>query len=182
MASHRRRLAPGAAVSGRATGGSRLKPLPRFRATRFAATLLAAACGVVACAGMPRSVDAPEVELVNVTLLGDQRFALTFLVSNADADPIPVEEIRYSVRLAGQGYLNGSQAGPLVIEASSRQTVRTELATDGVSSASRLLALVSGPDDALEYELSGDLVLGGRPPRLVAFTYSGEVPLRVSAD
>jgi hypothetical protein len=76
---------------------------------------------VGACAGVPLSVAAPEVELVNLTILdetaGKQRFALTFLISNSNAEPIPVEQIRYSVRLAGQGYLNGSSPTSVTLAA-----------------------------------------------------------------
>jgi LEA14-like dessication related protein len=127
----------------------------------------------------------PEVELVGLDVRGSgvdgQQFALTLLVSNPNSEPIPVAEIRYSVRLAGEGYLNGRSTTPIVLAAAGRQTVRIELASDSVSSGSRLLALARGPANTLAYILTGDLVLTGRPPRLLPFTYSGDVPLTIAA-
>jgi LEA14-like dessication related protein len=133
------------------------------------------------CAGVSGPAAAPEVELVNIAVLGAtadaQRFALTFLVGNANPETLQVQEIRYSVRLAGQGYLNGRSAAPVTFGPSARQTVRVELETDAVASLSMLLALAQGPDNALAYELTGDLVLGTRPERLLPFAYRGDVPL-----
>jgi LEA14-like dessication related protein len=140
------------------------------------------AAGTIAgCAStsVPRSIVAPEVELVNLTVLGPQRFALTLLISNSNPGPIPVEEVRYSVRLAGQGYLNGRETRSLVLAPSARQTLRIELTTDGVSSAAALLALVR--DDSLDYELNGDLVVDSRRERLIPFAFDGEVPFAITA-
>ena len=135
------------------------------------------------CAGVSRSLVTPEVELVSLTVLGattdTQRFALTFLVSNTNAEALQVQQIRYSVRLAGQGYLNGRSSAPVTL-GPGRQTVRVELETDGVASISALLSLAQGPDNALAYELTGDLVLGSRPERLLPFTYDGDVPLNMT--
>jgi LEA14-like dessication related protein len=127
---------------------------------------------------------APEVELVNITLLGTtasgQRFALTFLVSNPNAEPLTYEGIRYHVRLSGQGYLIGRSDEPFTIGVQARQTVLVELETDGVASISSLMAMVRGPESALAYELAGDLVIGGRPERLEPFAYEGDVPLSMT--
>jgi LEA14-like dessication related protein len=142
-------------------------------------------CFVVAsCAGVPLGADPPEVELVNLTLVDSaaekQRFALTFLITNPNAEPIPVAEIHYSVRLAGQGYLNGRSPTAVTLLGASSQTVRIDLETDGVVSPSRLLSFVQGPDDALPYELSGDLVIGGQPPRTLPFAFTGAAPFAMS--
>jgi LEA14-like dessication related protein len=139
---------------------------------------------VAGCAGVPLGADAPAVELVNLTLVetaaDKQRYALTFLIENPNPEPVPVEEIRYSVRLAGQGYLRGRSATSVVLPGSGRQTVRVDLDTDGVVSASRLLSFVQGPDDSLPYELSGDLVIGGQPPRTFPFGMTGAAPFTIS--
>jgi LEA14-like dessication related protein len=138
----------------------------------------------VGCAGVPLGADPPEVELVNLTVLessaANQHFALTFLISNPNAEPIPVEEIRYSVRLAGQGYLNGRSQTTVTLAGSGRQTLRVDLETDGVVSAARLSSFVQAPDNSLPYELSGDIVIGGQPPRMLPFATSGTVPFAIS--
>ena len=136
-----------------------------FLGTRVAIVAWLAAAG---CAGVPLGADPPAVELVNLTLLeatpDEQHYALTFLIENPNAEPIPVLEIVYSVRLAGQGYLNGRSPTSATVPGSGRQTVRVDLKTSGVVSASRLASFVQGPDDSLPYELSGELVIGGAPP------------------
>ena len=147
--------------------------------------LAIAGCAAVAgCAGVPLGADPPSVELVNLTLLEataeEQHYALTFLIENPNAEPIPVQEIRYSVRLAGQGYLNGRSATSVILAGAGRQTVRVDLKTDGVVSASRLASFVQGPDDSLPYELTGDLVIGGQPPRTLPFAMSGAAPFAIS--
>jgi LEA14-like dessication related protein len=133
---------------------------------------------------VPLGADPPEVELVNLTVLesnaDNQHFALTFLIDNPNAEPIPVQEIRYSVRLAGQGYLNGHSPTTVTLAGSGRQTLRVDLQTDGVVSPARLSSFVRGPDNALPYELSGDLVIGGQPPRTLRFAASGDVPFAIS--
>ena len=142
------------------------------------------AFGMAAGCASLSSLEAPEIELVALDVLGGsvggQRFALTLLVSNPNPEPLAITEIRYSLRIAGEGYLNGRSA-PVEVAASARQAVRVEITSEGVSSPSRLLALAQGPDDALEYELDGDLVLSGRPPRMLRFGQRGAVPLTVVA-
>jgi LEA14-like dessication related protein len=140
--------------------------------------------GLAGCAGVPLGADPPAVELVNLTLLEStadkQHFALTFLITNPNEEAIPVLEIRYSVRLAGQGYLNGRSATTATVAGSGRQTVRVDLETDGVASPARLSSFVQGPDNALPYELSGDLGIGGKPPRVLPFAVMGAVPFSIS--
>ena len=156
----------------------------KMRRGALACLGLALAAG---CAGVPRSAAAPEVELVGLAMVGAtserQRFALTFLLRNSNAEPVPVAEIGYRVRLAGQGYLTGRATEPLVLAGAGFRTVRVEVESDGVASASSLLALAGGPDaDTLAYELSGELVLGGRPPRVLPFASAGDVTLAVPRD
>ena len=139
---------------------------------------------VAGCAGVPLGADPPAVELVNLTLLeatpDEQHYALTFLIENPNVEPIPVLEIVYRVRLAGQGYLNGRSPTTATVPGSGRQTVRVDLKTGGVVSASRLASFVQGPDDSLPYELGGELVIGGQPPRTLPFARSGAAPFAIS--
>ena len=159
----------------------------RFVAHARALVLSVALGGLLAgCAGVPRSAVAPRVELVNLAALGaapgGQRFELTLLVENTGAEPLEIAGIRYSARLAGQGYVNGSSDAPIVLAGASRRTVELTAESDGVASPSRLRAFVRGPDDALDYELTGEFVLGGRPPRVLSFASSGDVPFVSRGD
>ena len=136
--------------------------------------------GVGACSSVPRSIVPPEVQLVSLALVRatteEQTFRVGFLLRNPNDFPIPVSSIDFSARLSGEGVLIG-ESQPVTLPALDEERLNVEVRTDIVSSMSRLLAAVQGPEDGLAYELVGRLRLGGRPPRTVPFTYSGLVPL-----
>lgn len=137
--------------------------------------------GVCACSSVPRSVTPPQVQLVSLSLLeataDGQRFRVSLLLDNPNDVALPIRSVRFNARLAGEGILSGESLAPLELPARSRETLRLEVQTDLVSSVSRLLAVVQGPDDGLAYELNGRLMLAGRPERPMPFSTSGTVPL-----
>lgn len=158
-------------------------PINRMNAR--ALLMLAAAATLVSCASVPRSIETPRVRLASLSFIGadgnTQTFALTLLVENLNPVPVPIEQIRLRVRLGGEGYLSGESGTAVTIPALDTETVRVEIETDLVSSQSRLMALVQGPQNALPYELDGELNVGGRPPRLLPFQYRGMVPFSMRA-
>jgi LEA14-like dessication related protein len=143
--------------------------------------VLALLLTTTACSSLPRSTLAPDVKLeslsvVEVTADG-QRFRLGLLLDNPNAYPLPIASLRFNVRLGGQGIMTGESRAPLTIPALGTETLRLEIDTDLVSSVSRLLALVQGPDDGIRYELNGRLVLASGMDRTLPFSVSGIVPL-----
>jgi LEA14-like dessication related protein len=134
-----------------------------------------------ACSSVPRSVAAPEVQLVSLSLLEStadgQRFRVSLLLDNPNDVALPIRSVRFNARLGGEGILSGESLAPLELPARGRETLRLEVQTDLVSSVSRLLAVVQGPDDGLAYELNGRLMLAGRPERALPFSTCGTVPL-----
>ena len=157
-------------------------------ARRFLKVLLPAALTAlgIACSATPRTLQAPRVEVIGVAVLSPgaatSRFRVSLLVTNPNAEALPVEALRFSVRLAGEGVLNGDSRAPLTVAAQGQETVRVEVDGDLVSSLSRLLALVQGPQSTLPYEVFGSLTLDRRPPNMFPFNASGQVPLSATAS
>jgi len=157
------------------------KTLPRWRLA--APGLFMLLVGLGGCSGLPRSIVPPDVQLVSLSLIeattDGQRFRLGFLLRNANDFPVPVQSVRFSARLGGEGVLTGESLG-LTLPAGGEERLRVEVRTELVSSITRLLSLVQGPEDGLSYELAGRITLDGRPPRTLPFAHSGLVPLSAS--
>jgi LEA14-like dessication related protein len=158
---------------------------PKFE-TMIGSVPLCAALLLLGCAGGPGSAPGPAVGLMSLQMLGPtadgQRFDLALRITNTGAEPLAVTEIRYSVRLGGEGYLNGRSVAPVAVPAGQTTTVHIVSESAAVSSGSRLLAMTQGPQSTLPYELTGDLVVDNRPQRPLAFQASGNVPLSMAAD
>lgn len=133
------------------------------------------------CASTPAAVAPPDVELSSLSLVeaeGDsQRFRLTLRLHNASDVAIPIESLRFTARLAGQGLLMGQSLEPIELPARGTRSVEVDVTTELVSSVSSLLSMVRGPNDAIGYELNGAVMVSGRIERRLAFSRSGEVPL-----
>jgi LEA14-like dessication related protein len=157
--------------------------LKNFR-TFLALVMLGALCA--ACSATPRSLQPPRVEMVGLAVLSpgaaSPRFRVSLLVTNPNTEALPVEALRFSVRLGGEGVLNGNWAEPVTVAAQGQETLRVDVDGDLVSSLSRLLAIVQGPQSALPYELFGSLTLDRRPPNMFPFNASGQVPLSATAN
>ena len=149
--------------------------------------LASAIIAVVVLAGVPlgcsqaqRGLAAPRITVQNIEPLppsaGQQRFRVALLVDNMNTDALELRAIDFKLRLADQGIIDG-RTGPLVIEALDRQTVTVEVGSEIVSSVSRLLAFVQGPENALPYEIYGTVELDRRFREPLPFSAKGEVPL-----
>lgn len=138
-----------------------------------------------ACSATPRSLQPPRVEVIGLSVLSPDatpsRFRVSLLVTNPNAEALPIEALRFSVRLGGEGVLNGTSPAAITVPPQGRETVRVEVDGGLVSSLSRLLALVQGRESALPYELFGSLTLDRRPPNMFPFNASGQVPLSATA-
>ena len=151
--------------------------------TRSLCVAIAASClGILqACSSLPRQLAPPQVELVELRLLqasfDGQRFAVRLLLNNPNPVPIPVLLVEFDVRLAGEGLLDGRSQFPFTLPAGGSQAVDVEVFSNLVSSASRLLSLVQGPTNTLEYEVQGDVTLNLRFRDPLSFYHRGQVPL-----
>jgi hypothetical protein len=130
-----------------------------------------------------RGVVAPRVTVQRLVALptstGPQAFRVSVLIDNVGTEPLKIREIEFKLRLADQGILDGLSQSPLTIEALDRQTLTLDLRSDILSSVSRLMSFVKGPNNALPYEIYGMLKPDRRLREPIAFSAAGEVPLVV---
>lgn len=156
-------------------------------AKKFLKVLLLPAVAAIgiACAPTPRSLQAPRVEVTGLSVLSPggttSRFRVSLLVTNPNTEALPIAALRFSVRLGGEGVLNGDSAAPLVVPAQGQETLRVEVDGDLVSSLSRLLAL-QGPQGTMPYEMFGNLTLDRRQPNMFPFNATGQVPLSATVS
>lgn len=141
-------------------------------------------CAPLASPHAQRGIVAPRVTVQSVEPLPGspgQRFRIALLVDNTNTEPLALKAIEFKLRLADQGIIDG-RTGPLVIEALDRQTVTLEVGSEIVSSVSRLLSFVQGPENALPYEIYGTVELDRRFREPLPFSASGQVPLVMTGE
>lgn len=132
-----------------------------------------------------RGISPPHVTVTSLEPLPaagpEQRFRAVLLIDNMNTEPLRLRGIEFKLRLADQGIIDG-QIGALTIEPLHQESVTLELGSEIVSSVSRLLSFVEGPDNTLPYEIYGALtfVRGRLDP--MSFTARGYVPLVVTSE
>ena len=80
----------------------------------------------------------------------------------------------------GEGLLDGRSAAPFTLPAGGTEAIEVEIFSNLVSSATRLLAVVQGPTNSLEYEVQGQLTLDVALREPLGFYHRGQVPLSVA--
>jgi LEA14-like dessication related protein len=111
-----------------------------------------------------------------------QRFRVTLLIDNLNTEPLVIRAIEFKLRLADEGILDGNNVVPLTVDALGQQSLTLDMHSDLVSSLSRLMAFVRGPDNSLSYDIYGKLTLDRRSKGEMPFAFSGEVPLTTIAE
>jgi len=155
----------------------------KMRGAGLAAAVLVLASLLAACVAAPRTLEAPEVDLVGLALLDGsadaQRFRIGLRVTNPNDVRVSVQRLSFNVRLAGGGVMSGQAPGLLALEPGEVREIEVDVRTSLVSSVSRLLSLVQGPAATVPYDLDGLVTLsrGIQPTR--PFTARGEVPLAI---
>ena len=149
---------------------------------RFVAALIAAA--LLGTAPIGSALAQPQMNGLRVALLKleplessgrGQWFRATLLVDNMNTEPLKIRNIEFKLSLADQGIVDGN-TGALAIEALDQQTLTLELSSEIVSSASRLLSFVQGPENKLPYEIFGKVTLDRRNMQVLQFSAHGLVP------
>lgn len=153
------------------------------RATKALLGICVCMLGLQACSSLPRQLAPPRAEVVELRLVqasfDGQRFAVRLDLFNPNPVPIPVRFVEFDIRLAGEGLLDGRSAAPFTLPAGGSEVVEVEIFSNLVSSATRLLAVVQGPANTLEYEVQGQLTLDVRLREPLGFYHRGQVPLSV---
>jgi hypothetical protein len=129
--------------------------------------VLAALCGSLAVSlgasaakpklAPPRIVVASLAALPAVSASA-QRYRVSLLVDNQNTEPLVLGEIRFTLRILGQGLLTAHSPSEMKIEALDRTTVTIDVPGDSLPSFSQLRA-ASGPGDKLDYELYGSITM-----------------------
>jgi LEA14-like dessication related protein len=155
---------------------------------RVLAVIVVALIGLLAigCASAQRGLSAPRITVQSLEPLpssgGQTRFRVSLLVDNQNTEPLRIRGIEFKLRLADQGIIDGSAAVPMTVEALDRQNVTLDLGSEILSSLSRLLALVQGPENALPYEIYGEVYLERRGRQPLQFNTRGQVPLVMTGE
>ena len=148
-------------------------------------TVLVVGLMAFGCANSPRSMEAPEVFVSTLRLLpagdGTGEVGITLLLRNPNEAPVELESIEYNIRLGSEGFLEGVVEDPGTVPALGDLRVRTTTSSEFISSVSRLISFLQGPESALPYEASGTIWLDTRPRRNLRFDREGRVPLAISA-
>ena len=103
------------------------------------------------------------------------------LIDNQNPDPLPIKEIRFKLRITGQGVLTVRYSTPVTVEALDRQTLRIDVDGDVLSSVSQLRA-AAGPSNRLPYEIFGNITLDRAFQNTLPFTANGAVPLAAASE
>lgn len=161
------------------TAGARTMP-SRWRAVFRAASVVACALSLGACASSGPVVQNPQVVLTNVALTDinfrSQKFRLSFDVQNPNAFPLPVRSIRYKVLLDQQQFAGGETDSNFTVPANGESSFTISVELDLINSASRIAALLQrGHARPLPYELHGSLRVNIPFTRPLSFNQSGTI-------
>jgi LEA14-like dessication related protein len=155
-------------------------------ALRFMASVVAIAWAVQPFdGGAAPKIQPPTVDVVGLTVLpaagSKQRFRVALTIDNQNTEPVAFAGLKFTLRLAGEGVLDGRSNAAFTVPALDRATVAIDVESEIVSSLSRLMSYTQGPSNALPYEIFGMLYLNRRINNALPFSRSGEAPLATAA-
>jgi LEA14-like dessication related protein len=136
------------------------------------------------CSAAPRGVAPPRVTIKNLVAYstpGQQRFRVTLVIDNLNTEPLAIREIEFKLRLADEGIIDGRALTPVTIGALEQSSLTLELTSDLISSLSRLLAFVQGPENTIPYAIYGTITLDRRRLNPLRFSSQGQIPLAMSS-
>ncbi len=138
------------------------------------------------CASGSRAPAPPRVAVQNIVALPattqQQRYRVTLLIDNPNTEPLEIKELKFTLRLASEGLLDGRSNELLTVQALDQRTVTYELRSEIISSPQRLMSFVQGPANALPYELYGEVTLDRAFLTVLRFAATGQAPLAMSND
>lgn len=140
---------------------------------------------LTSCAATPPSITTPRIDVVTLAALpstgGIQHFRIGLRYDNQNTEPLAVSEVRFTLRLAGEGQIQG-KSQPVTMPALTRDTITVEADSDIISSVSRLQGVVQRPANTLPYEIFGNVILDQAMQNQLPFTFRGEVPFSVVTE
>jgi LEA14-like dessication related protein len=140
-----------------------------------AALLLLAGCGGVA------SLQAPELDVVDVKLLGGdlsgQQLRVRMRVTNPNDRELPVKGITYRMEVGGEQFASGESVASFLVPALGSTDFDMSMNADMAGALFRLLGSGRKLDD-VDYRLSGKVSLSSGMLRSVPFDKKGSFKLR----
>jgi LEA14-like dessication related protein len=134
----------------------------------------------------PRDFVPPRITVENVTALtggaGQPRFRVTIRIDNTNTEVLPVYSFEFKLRLADQGIIDGALPQATSIPPLEQLVTTLELSSDIVSSLSRLMSFVQGPDNLLPYEIYGTLKLDRTVRDPIPFSSRGQTPISTTSQ
>lgn len=136
------------------------------------------------CASVSDSiVSMPRVELRDIDVVGlgfsGQTFLLSFEVSNPNAFPLPVNHVKYALKLDGQRFANGSTPCGITVPAGGQERFSISVDLDLLSTAPNLLSIVrDGSRTEIPYELKGQFGIDVPLAPTVSYRTDGSIRLR----
>ena len=107
-------------------------------------------------------------------------YRVSLLFDNQDTEPLVIGEVKFTIRVLGQGVLTGRSSGELTIEALDSFTLQVEVDGEAMPSFSQLKAAAS-PGDKLDYELFGSATLAKGGKKRLPFQARGALTLAAPA-
>jgi hypothetical protein len=144
---------------------------------------LAALCGLLVsfgAAAAKRQTAPPHITVASLAALpavsaSAQRYRVGLLVDNQNTEALLIGEIRFTLRIVGQGLLTSRSPSEMKIEALDRTTVFVDVPGDALPSFSQLLA-EAGPGNKVDYEIYGQIMMS-RGMKTMPFQAQGVLTL-----
>jgi hypothetical protein len=145
---------------------------------------LAALCGLLVvsfgAAAAKRQTVPPHITVASLAALpaisaSAQRYRVGLLVDNQNTEALLIGEIRFTLRIVGQGLLTSRSPSEMKIEALDRTTVFVDVPGDALPSFSQLLA-EAGPGNKVDYEIYGQIMMS-RGMKTMPFQAQGVLTL-----
>ena len=125
---------------------------------------LVAILAMSGCAGMDVVISSPSVRLTSVEVTDvdfhRQTFLLGFDVSNPNPFPLPIESVRYRIRLGEQRFASGETRGNFTVPSDGNGEFMISVELDLLRTTSQLSSLIgTGIHGNMDYELSGSFAV-----------------------
>jgi len=146
--------------------------------------LVVSLLGLGACATtIENAVKPPSLALTDVRVVGlgfnGQTFLLSFEIENPNGFSLPVESVRYDLRLDGQRFASGSTTCDVAVPALGKTNFGMSVELDLLHTAPQLLSIVrEGARRDIPYEVSGEFGLDLPLSPTVRYRSTGMVQLR----
>lgn len=148
-----------------------------FRRSGARAALLLMLLTLSGCATLFKTVfEKPKLNLLNVQVtevgLVQQRYRLTLEIENPNAVTLPIDSIRYHVRLAGMDFADGETTQGFSVPAHGKTDFQVDVTTNLFKLAGQFANLLGSSTANLDYEVVGDVKVGG--------LFGGTIPIHQS--